>query len=167
MAEVKVSIGGREFEVACRDGEEHFLLSAAQLLDNEASALNEALGRMPENRMLLMSGLMLADKTASLEDQLKSASRSVQDAVPGAARQRIDRLEQQLGEAQAIMADLNARLSEADAGMSQAADRLSEMEDALAEVTGKCEAAETERDDALDALRRIVEKVEAAAAAKG
>ena len=73
MAEVKVSIGGREFEVACRDGEEHFLLSAAQLLDNEASALNEALGRMPESRMLLMAGLMLADKTASLEDRLKGA----------------------------------------------------------------------------------------------
>ena len=55
MAEVKVTIGGREFEVACRDGEEHFLQSAAGMLDNEAGALNEALGRMPETRMLLMA----------------------------------------------------------------------------------------------------------------
>ena len=54
MADVKINIGGREFEVACREGEEHFLHSAAGMLDNEAGALNEALGRMPETRMLLI-----------------------------------------------------------------------------------------------------------------
>ena len=74
MADITIAIGGREFEVACKDGEEHFLHSAASMLDVEASALNDALGRMPETRMLLMAGLMLADKTASLEDQLKVLS---------------------------------------------------------------------------------------------
>jgi len=62
MPEIKVSIGGREFEVACQPGEEHFLKSAAQLLDNEATVLSSQIGRLPEARMLLMSGLMLADK---------------------------------------------------------------------------------------------------------
>ena len=55
MADLTITIGGRDFEVACRDGEEHFLQSAAGMLDNEAGALNEALGRMPETRMLLMA----------------------------------------------------------------------------------------------------------------
>ena len=72
MPEVQISIGGREFTVACQDGEEHFLRSAAQLLDNEAGTLMAQIGRMPEARMLLMAGLMLADKTAGTEDQLKS-----------------------------------------------------------------------------------------------
>jgi cell division protein ZapA len=31
------------------------------------------IGRMPEARMLLMSGLMLADKTAGLEERLREA----------------------------------------------------------------------------------------------
>ncbi len=72
MPEVKVTIGGREFEVACQAGEEHYLKSAATFLDAEASVLNSQIGRMPEGRMLLMSGLMLADKTAGLEEQMRT-----------------------------------------------------------------------------------------------
>ncbi|MCE5972892.1 cell division protein ZapA [Sinirhodobacter sp. WL0062] len=73
MPEMKVSIGGRDFDVACQPGEEHFLRAAASLLDAEASVLISQIGRMPEGRMLLMAGLMLADKTAGVEDQLRAA----------------------------------------------------------------------------------------------
>ena len=69
MPEVRVSIGGRDFDVACQEGEEHYLRTAAKLLDDEAQVLSEQVGRMPEARMLLMAGLMLADKTASIEDR--------------------------------------------------------------------------------------------------
>lgn len=69
MPEVHVSIGGREFEVACQEGEEHYLHTAAKMLDDEAQVLAQQVGRLPETRMLLMAGLMLADKTASVEDR--------------------------------------------------------------------------------------------------
>ena len=69
MPEVRVSIGGREFDVACQEGEDHYLRTAAKLLDNEAQVLSDQVGRMPEARMLLMAGLLLADKTASVEDR--------------------------------------------------------------------------------------------------
>ncbi len=72
MPEIQISIGGRPFAVACQDGEEHFLESAAKLLDNEAATLMDQIGRLPEARMLLMAGLMLADKTAGSDDQMKS-----------------------------------------------------------------------------------------------
>ena len=72
MPEIQISIGGRPFAVACQEGEEHFLESAAKLLDNEASTLMDQIGRLPEARMLLMAGLMLADKTAGSDDQMKS-----------------------------------------------------------------------------------------------
>ena len=71
MPEVKVAIGGREFGVACQEGEEHYLHSAAAMLDTEASALSAQIGRLPESRMLLMAGLMLADKTAGMEEHLR------------------------------------------------------------------------------------------------
>ena len=71
MAEVRISIGGRGFDVACQDGEEGFLRSAAALLDNEATALVDQVGRLPEARMLLMAGLMLADKTAGMEEEMR------------------------------------------------------------------------------------------------
>lgn len=73
MAEVVIHIGGRSFEVSCQEGEEHFLQSAAKLLDTEAATLAAQIGRMPEQQMLLMAGLMLADKTAGLEEKLIQA----------------------------------------------------------------------------------------------
>ncbi|MDO8884876.1 MAG: cell division protein ZapA [Pseudotabrizicola sp.] len=69
MPDVTVSIGGRDFQVACQVGEEHFLRAAAAMLNAEAEPLVQQMGRLPEARMLLMSGLMLADKTAALEDE--------------------------------------------------------------------------------------------------
>ncbi len=71
--EVSIAIGGRTFDVACQQGEEQFLHSAAALLDTEAQVLVQQIGRMPEARMLLMAGLMLADKTAGLEERLREA----------------------------------------------------------------------------------------------
>lgn len=71
MPEVTVQIGGRGFQVACREGEEQFLHTAAKMLDDEAQALSDQIGRLPEARMLLMAGLMLADKTAAAEDKIK------------------------------------------------------------------------------------------------
>jgi|TARA_B110000908_G_scaffold171145_1_gene232880 cell division protein ZapA len=70
MPEITIVIGGRSFEVACQEGEEHYLQSAAKMLDDEAQVLSDQVGRMPEARMLLMAGLLLADKTASFEDKV-------------------------------------------------------------------------------------------------
>ncbi len=79
MPEVEIQIGGRSFEVACQEGEEHYLQSAARMLDTEASALTGQIGRLPEARMLLMAGLMLADKTAGVEDKLREMQAQVAD----------------------------------------------------------------------------------------
>lgn len=72
MPEIEIEIGGRTFEVACQEGEEHYLKAAAKMLDEEASVLTAQIGRIPEPRMLLMAGLMLADKTAGLQDKLRA-----------------------------------------------------------------------------------------------
>jgi len=71
MPEVTIQIGGRDFEVSCQEGEQVYLQAAARMLDDEAQVLSDQIGRMPEARMLLMSGLMLADKTAAVEDRIK------------------------------------------------------------------------------------------------
>ena len=70
MPDVRIVIGGSPFDVACQEGEESYLHSAAKMLDEEAQILSDQVGRMPESRMLLMAGLMLADKTAAVEDQI-------------------------------------------------------------------------------------------------
>ncbi len=90
MPQVEISIGGRTFEIACQDGEEPFLTSAAAMLDIEAAHLAEQVGRMPEARMLLMAGLMLADKTAGLEDKVSET-----EGRMAQLQARIDTLESQ------------------------------------------------------------------------
>lgn len=76
MPEVTVHIGGRSFEVACQEGEQEFLHSAAAMLDEEASVMADQLGRVPESRMLLMAGLLLADKTLTVQaKQTENAAR--------------------------------------------------------------------------------------------
>ena len=71
MPDLEVMIGGRGFQVSCQPGEEHFLQAAARKLDTEAQPLMAQIGRLPETRMLLMAGLMLADRTAALEDEVQ------------------------------------------------------------------------------------------------
>lgn len=88
MPQVEISIGGRSFEVACQDGEEHFLHAAAKMLDDEAQHISSQVGRMPEARMLLMAGLMLADKTAGLEEKIKAG-----ETRQAQLQARIDELE--------------------------------------------------------------------------
>jgi cell division protein ZapA len=72
MAEIEITIGGRAFQVACQPGEEHFLRAAAAALNREAEPLQTQLGRLPEGRMLLMAGLMVADRTAALDEEVKA-----------------------------------------------------------------------------------------------
>jgi cell division protein ZapA len=79
MAELEITIGGRSFMVACQEGEEHFLRTAAAMMDSEAQPLVAQMGRLPEARMLLMVGLMLADRTASVEDQIRVLQARVEE----------------------------------------------------------------------------------------
>lgn len=69
MPELTITIGPKEFKVACQPGEEEYLHSAASLLDREAQALTGQVGRLTDAKMLLMAGLMLADRTAASEEK--------------------------------------------------------------------------------------------------
>ena len=127
MPEVKITIGGREFEVSCQTGEEHYLKSAASLLDGEAAALNSQIGRLPESRMLLMSGLMLADKTAGIEEKLQNLEEKLasQKALIGELRDK-PKPEPQTVEVAVIPAGLTDSLAEIAARAEALASALEE-----------------------------------------
>ncbi len=120
MPDIEILIGGRSFTVSCQPGEEHFLRAAAKSLDGEAQPLIAQMGRIPEARMLLMAGLMLADKTAAVEDenrQLKARLADV-DGRPAAEPVRIEvpvippQLTETLAEIAARAEALAARIEE-------------------------------------------------------
>jgi cell division protein ZapA len=88
MPELEVKIGGRGFKVTCQDGQEHFLRSAAAMLDAEVAPLLSQGDRPPDVRLLLTAGLMLADRTAAVEDELRGLRARVAEleARPAATR---------------------------------------------------------------------------------
>ena len=79
MPEIKVQIGGRPFALVCDPGEEASLKLAAEMLDTEARTLQDAIGRVPESRMLLMAGLMLADRTKQVELESRTVAEQVKN----------------------------------------------------------------------------------------
>ena len=79
MPEVTIKIGDRPFIVACPVGEESQLEAASNKLNAEATVLLDHSGRMPESQMLLMAGLMLADRALGLEEKVKIAEAAVKN----------------------------------------------------------------------------------------
>lgn len=126
MPHVEIAIGGRTFEVACQEGEEHFLQSAAAMLNSEAEHLSSQIGRMPEARMLLMAGLMLADKTAGLEDKVKES-----DGKMAQLQAQIDTLESR-GATQVEVPTIPTQVTEALAELAAQAEAVAAQVEAKA-----------------------------------
>ena len=61
-AMVDLSIAGRTYQVACREGEEENLLSAARLVDGKSREALAGLGTLSEARQFLFAALLLADQ---------------------------------------------------------------------------------------------------------
>lgn len=66
MAEVSIEIGGRQYPVTCRDGEEDHLRVIAGLVDAKAVDAQRAVGGVNETRQLLLAALLLADEINEL-----------------------------------------------------------------------------------------------------
>jgi cell division protein ZapA len=66
MADVTIEIGGRRYDVTCRDGEEAQLRRLADIVEEKAAQARAAVGGVTEVRQLLLASLLLADELADL-----------------------------------------------------------------------------------------------------
>ena len=62
MGQVTVEIGGRNYPLSCRDGDEQHLEALAAGIADKAERLTRQLGQMSEARLLLMAALTIADE---------------------------------------------------------------------------------------------------------
>ena len=81
MGQINVTVGGRSYPLACRDGEEERLTKLAQHLARKADDLSAALGQMSEPRLLLMAGILVADEL----HELRESQAVPQSGAPDAA----------------------------------------------------------------------------------
>lgn len=61
-AMVDLSIAGRTYQVACREGEEESLKTAGRLVDAKSREALSGLGTLSEARQFLFASLLLADQ---------------------------------------------------------------------------------------------------------
>lgn len=62
MADVRLSIAGREYIVTCKNGEEERLNALGNLVDTKAREAGGSTGGLNESRQLLFASLLLADQ---------------------------------------------------------------------------------------------------------
>ena len=73
MAQVIITINDREYPIACENGQEARIMQLAQILDQKAQMLKSFSGKISENMLLAMIGILVAD---DLFESRKSAAAS-------------------------------------------------------------------------------------------
>jgi cell division protein ZapA len=64
MAQLYVQVGGHQYELACRDGEEEHLHALIRMVDRKVADASRSMGGLNEARQLLFAALLLADELA-------------------------------------------------------------------------------------------------------
>ena len=70
---VDLTIAGRTYQVACRDGEEDNLRAAARLVDGKSREAISGLGTLSEARQFLFASLLLADQLIDKKPEVAAA----------------------------------------------------------------------------------------------
>lgn len=73
MAQVTLHVGGRRYELSCRDGEEAHLRSLAAVVDRKAHDAEKVVGSANETRQLLLAALLLADELSEIRAGVSDA----------------------------------------------------------------------------------------------
>jgi cell division protein ZapA len=71
MVQVNVTINGRQFRMACEDGEEARLSRLAEELDASIATLRTRFGEIGDTRLTVMAALTLADQLSETKEKLQ------------------------------------------------------------------------------------------------
>jgi cell division protein ZapA len=80
MSALRILIGGREYQVACDDGEEGRLKNLAKLLDERVRLLGGGSGKVSDTQAMMLAGLMLTDELEDAKRELTSLRSDIQNS---------------------------------------------------------------------------------------
>ena len=110
MASINATIAGRQFRLACEDGQEDHLQALARELDERIEGLRKKFGEIGDTRLTVMAALMVSDELSEtarnlrrMEEELVAhqdarvvsadRAKAASDAVVGAFNSAAERLE--------------------------------------------------------------------------
>jgi cell division protein ZapA len=71
VGQVSVSINGRQYRMACDDGQEQHLAGLARDLDRRIAQLREDFGEIGDMRLTIMAALLIADEMSEQGQRLR------------------------------------------------------------------------------------------------
>ena len=86
MVTVTLTINGRDYDMACEPGQSERIQALGRDMDARARWILKQVGNVPDTRLMLMVGLMLADELQECQDKTTNLN--------GQVEQEQDRLEQ-------------------------------------------------------------------------
>ena len=118
MSHVSVTINGRQYRMACEDGQEGHLMRLAKELDQRIGELKTSFGEIGDMRLTVMAALTVADEMAETNKRLRRLEEELA-ALQDARVMSADRAQQTQA---AIAAALNAaaeRIERVTKGLNQ------------------------------------------------
>lgn len=80
MAQVSIRINGRSYDIACDDGQEERIHALAGYVDERVKEISDAVGQIGEQRLLVMTSLLIADELSMAREKLDSRPAVVAEA---------------------------------------------------------------------------------------
>jgi cell division protein ZapA len=104
MTQVSVTINGRQFRMACEDGQEDHLMNLARDLDSRIEGLRSKFGEIGDTRLTVMAALTIADALAETNQRIKK----LEDDIAAIQGTRVEAADRAKDSQEAVAAALNA-----------------------------------------------------------
>lgn len=75
MSQVEITINGRQYRVACEDGQEAHLTDLANYFDEKMNSLVNEVGQIGDTSLMVMAGLLIADELSDANQELAELRR--------------------------------------------------------------------------------------------
>lgn len=83
MAQVDITINGRDYRIACEDGQESHLRQLAGYVDGKIGELVGEVGQIGDTRLMVMASLLVADELSDTRQALAEVQQADGAAVAG------------------------------------------------------------------------------------
>ena len=103
MAQVNVTINGRQYRMGCEDGQEEHVTALAQEIDDRIEQLRGAHGEIGDQRLTVMAALTVADELAESAQRI----RRLEEEIAGLQDARVISADRAQQAQAAIVAALN------------------------------------------------------------
>ncbi len=92
MSHVSVTINGRQFRMACDDGQEEHLLRLAETVNEKVDTLKGSFGEIGDTRLTVMAAIMVADDLAESHRQVRELESELREyrEARGLMAERLD-----------------------------------------------------------------------------